>query len=370
METRVLRLKRSWSYYQHDGNLELSSIPERTRLRLTGEPKKLVLLLRALEAGVPLADSVEHLSRASQVKPAAVESLLARLGSYGALVEAEPIRSDESDLYDRQARFFDLFERDGLSGKDFDRALRHRKVLMVGLGGYGTQLALLCSRIGIRRIVAIDPDRIELTNLSRQVLYTRSDLGERKIDVARRALTQVDPEIEFEGHADLILEPDALTPYLDDVALVFNTFGYPPNPSLEAVAIAAGRAGIPHLLAGGSWVGPLTIPGETACYWCLLSHRELAGVIQTSMGRYLHRTPDQPAGGVFAPRISVTVGIAVWEASRFLSGIDRPASLDGVLAFDLFNYARAPLIRVPRNPDCPVCSEWRPKTGKEVEDRD
>src|SRR2546421_13051075 len=72
----------------------------------------------------------------------------------------------------------------------FTPALFERSLLVVGLGGNGTHLALAAVRMGFARVVGVDCDLVSESNLSRQVLYTRGDVGRRKAEAAGEALAR------------------------------------------------------------------------------------------------------------------------------------------------------------------------------------
>jgi molybdopterin/thiamine biosynthesis adenylyltransferase len=85
----------------------------------------------------------------------------------------------------------DYFETQSLIERfdsSFADTVTRKSLLLVGLGGNGTHLALAAVRMGFAEVVGVDCDFVSPSNLSRQVLYNRSDLGQRKADVARRVL--------------------------------------------------------------------------------------------------------------------------------------------------------------------------------------
>jgi hypothetical protein len=318
-------------------------------------------LLSALQTGVPADRATELLAERAGLPPRSVARVLATLQARDALVLADraPTARDADTLYDRQVRFFEIFGGGGATGSLLNERLQGRKVLIAGLGGYGSWIALLCSRIGIRTIVGLDHDKVELSNLSRQVLYRRADVGALKVEACRRMLREVDESIRFDGHAVRIGCPGDVEAYLQGVDFVFNPFGYiapgtQGDTALEHVAIASLRAGLPSLVLGGSWIGPLTVPGRTACYWCLLSLSPVLDVVKASMpGRGARFTPS------FAPRIAASTAVAVWEAARFLSGMDVAPTLHNVITLDLYGYRKQALLPVPINAECGLCGEYQ-----------
>jgi len=140
------------------------------------------------------------------------------------LYPAPPSPAPKADAtYDRQARWF------GDRGQDH---LAKMKVGVVGAGGVGLPLVTMLSRIGVGTLVVIDPDRVEPTNLPRLAEATRLDalmplrrikafegladrLSRRKVDLARRVARRANPNIDFTGIAENVIEPDAAKALLD-----------------------------------------------------------------------------------------------------------------------------------------------------------
>ncbi|MFT4060483.1 MAG: ThiF family adenylyltransferase [Legionella sp.] len=135
-------------------------------------------------------------------------------------------KSPEDTLYDRQIRFLDSFETNQFNGEVFNKNLQNRKVVIVGLGAYGTWLTLHCARLGIKNIVGIDHDVVELSNLHRQVLYSKDDVGLGKALSCSKKLTEVDQTIKFHSVCKKIEDEFDLVPYLEGADLIFNAFGY------------------------------------------------------------------------------------------------------------------------------------------------
>ena len=73
--------------------------------------------------------------------------------------------------------------------------LRAAKVLIVGAGGLGAPAALYLAAAGVGTIGLVDPDRVDRSNLQRQVLYTEADLGQPKVQAAARHLTAINPNV-------------------------------------------------------------------------------------------------------------------------------------------------------------------------------
>ena len=96
-----------------------------------------------------------------------------------------------NDRYQRQIRLANF-------GQTGQKALLETKVLIVGCGGLGCPVALYLTRGGVRQIGLADGDKVDLTNLHRQVLYTESSVGDLKVHAAKEALLNGDEELEID----------------------------------------------------------------------------------------------------------------------------------------------------------------------------
>ncbi len=92
-------------------------------------------------------------------------------------------------------------------GPEGQQLLRRARVLLVGVGGLGSPIALYLTGAGVGTLGLVDDDVVSLTNLHRQVLYGESLLGRSKAEEAARRLTDLNPEVKIEVHAER-LTPD------------------------------------------------------------------------------------------------------------------------------------------------------------------
>ena len=83
-------------------------------------------------------------------------------------------------------------------GADAARRLRQSRVLLVGLGGLGSPAALSLAGAGIGSVVCVDFDRVDLSNLQRQVLFGDADVGRWKVEAARDRLHAMAPSLDIE----------------------------------------------------------------------------------------------------------------------------------------------------------------------------
>ena len=82
-------------------------------------------------------------------------------------------------------------------GEEGQRRLKNSHVIVIGLGGLGCASATYLTAAGVGHITLVDFDRVELSDLNRQVLYWEEDIGEKKVLVAQRKLSKLNPTIEI-----------------------------------------------------------------------------------------------------------------------------------------------------------------------------
>jgi molybdopterin/thiamine biosynthesis adenylyltransferase/rhodanese-related sulfurtransferase len=94
-------------------------------------------------------------------------------------------------------------------GQEGQARLKAARIVVVGAGGLGAPVLLYLAAAGVGRITVIDPDRVHLSNLQRQVLYTTEDVGKPKVDAALARLSALNPEIELRIYSDYFREENA-----------------------------------------------------------------------------------------------------------------------------------------------------------------
>jgi adenylyltransferase/sulfurtransferase len=222
-------------------------------------------------------------------------------------------------------------------------------VLVVGLGALGCPATLALARAPLERLTLVDPDRIEHSNLQRQVLFTDGDIGALKVETAATRLAGSVPRIEAlatrldaTNAAQLIAGHDFVIDACDDPQTKF---------LINAVALAAGR---PFSYGGVTRTGGLAmavVPGKTACLACVFPEAPAAGLVE--------RTADASGGGcqqqgIVAPVAGVIGFVQALHALGALghAEAERPGRL---LAYDLHG-VRWRVIEARRDPACAVCS--------------
>jgi bacteriocin biosynthesis cyclodehydratase domain-containing protein len=316
-------------------------------------------LLRALADG----GSVETLAAVCGHPREDVEAAVAELDGLGLLErpgDRDPALLDPESLarYDRQLAYF-AHVRPGEASR-MQAALARAHVVIVGVGGLGTWTASALASAGVGTLTLIDDDRVELSNLNRQVLYRRADVGRRKAEVAAAALTAFNPACDVRPRVQRITGAAVMAKAARGGDLIVDTADWPPYEIGRWINRAALDLGIPWIAAAQfpPWirVGPLYVPGRTACLEC-----------QERAGRQAHPLYDELAEmrrgtETYAATLGPASGIAGaaigMEVLHLLTGAAEPATAGAAVLLDLrtLTTRREP---VERDPECPECGAAR-----------
>jgi len=229
-------------------------------------------------------------------------------------------------------------------GVEGQERLRAAHALVIGAGGLGCPASLYLAASGIGRLTIADADRVDLTNLQRQILYRTDSVGMTKVDAARTALAALNPEVELitlqkRLHAD---DLPGLVARADIVLDCSDNF---------ATRHAVNRACVAHakpLVSGAAirfdaqlMVFDLRKP-DAPCYSCLFPEEGEVEDVQCSVM------------GVFAPMTGVIGALQAMEAIKLVIGIG--ATPGGKLLLLDAKNSEWRSVRVAKDPQCAVCS--------------
>jgi molybdopterin-synthase adenylyltransferase len=234
-----------------------------------------------------------------------------------------------------------LLDEIGIEGQQ--RALA-ASVLIIGAGGLGSPAALYLAAAGIGRLVLVDDDDVDLTNLQRQVMHTTARVGRPKVESAREALLQINPEIEVVALRERV-DDARLAELVPQAAVVLDC------SDNFATRHAVNRACVAHKvpLVSGAVIrfdGQVSVfdarRADSPCYSCLFPQDQaFTDAACSSMG-------------VFAPLVGVVGAMQAAEALKLAMQVGQ--SLAGRLLLLDGRAMEWTSIHLSRNPACPVCS--------------
>ncbi len=137
-----------------------------------------------------------------------------------------------------------------LIGEDNLQALKASSVAVVGLGGVGSFAAEAIARCGVGRMILIDKDRVDITNINRQLIALQSTVGEYKVDVMKKRIADINPEANIDTYAVAYTAGTADTFIFAGVDVIIDAIDSI-DDKVELISRAT-RAGIPILSCMGA----------------------------------------------------------------------------------------------------------------------
>ena len=245
-----------------------------------------------------------------------------------------------SDYYARQRILPEI-------GPEGQQRLAAASVLVVGCGALGTVQAELLARAGVGRLTVVDRDRVDITNLQRQLLYDQSDAEQRRLKAPAAAdrLRAINPGITIEPRV-LSVGPRTIRGLVQGRGLVMD--GTDNVETRYVINDACVQAGIPWVYGGAVGTEGLVmgvLPGTGPCLRCAFPDPPAAGTLATC-----------DTAGVLASTTATVAALQVATGLRLLLA-------DGHTAGRLTSIdpwaARFHTITVPRDPSCPCCAQRR-----------
>lgn len=231
-------------------------------------------------------------------------------------------------------------------GREGQRRLKSGRVLVIGVGGLGSPVALYLAAAGVGTIGLADADTVAPSNLQRQVLYDSADAGRLKVDRACERLAALNPCVDLAAHRSRFAPgvADGMLRGYDFVIDASDNF-----PTKFLVADVCHRLAVPYSHAGvlGFMAQTMTVlPGRTACYRCVFDAPP---------------PPDAAAAGPMGYVPGVIGSIQAGEALRFLLGAGSLLT-DRLLKFDGLS-ATFRTVAVGRQPGCRLCGAQAAAAG-------
>ncbi len=235
-----------------------------------------------------------------------------------------------------------LLEELGIEGQ---QRLMAAHALVIGAGGLGSPAALYLGTAGVGRITLVDHDRVDLTNLQRQIAHSLARVGQPKALSAREAIAAINPEPEVRA-ITLRADPRLLDELVGQADVVLDCCdNFATRQAINAACVKHGKP----LVSGAAirFDGQLAVydtrDDSSPCYACVFPPTDEFEETRCA------------TLGVFAPLVGIIGAVQAAEALKLLSGAGTP--LAGRLQMVDARSMEWTELRVPRNAACPVCSQ-------------
>ncbi|HVK38410.1 MAG TPA: molybdopterin-synthase adenylyltransferase MoeB [Candidatus Kapabacteria bacterium] len=250
-------------------------------------------------------------------------------------MDAQTLSNDEIRRYSRHL----LLPEIGMEGQ---RRLKSTSVLLIGAGGLGSPVALYLAAAGVGRITLVDSDVVDESNLQRQVLHGTAALGRPKIDSARERLADINPHVKLETVRENFTSANAMTIAAGHDLIIDGTDNFPTRYLSNDVAVFLG---LPNIYGSiFRFEGQVSVfwSERGPCYRCLFPEPPPPGMV-----------PSCAEGGVLGILPGVIGTLQATEAIKVLTGIGEPL-IGRLMLYDALAM-RFRELKVPKDPNCPVC---------------
>lgn len=227
-------------------------------------------------------------------------------------------------------------------GEPGQQKLLSSMVLIIGAGGLGSPAALYLAAAGIGTIGIVDADKVELSNLHRQILHHTTDVGREKVKSAEAKMQAINPDVTIRTYnqrvkagniRQIITEYDFVIDASDNFATKFLI-----NDACFFEKVSFSHAGVLRL--DGQLI--TVLPGETTCYRCIFNTPPSADAV-----------PPSSQAGLLGVLPGVIGTLQATEAIKYLLGIGNLLT-ETLLTYDLLKMEFRK-VHFSRNPDCPLC---------------
>ncbi len=294
----------------------------------------------------------------------AVTDLVSQLEELGLLEDAaddDLIADSTIERFDRQLRYFSDITT-GPTPSRCQARLAEARIVVLGVGGLGGSSALALACCGVGKMLLIDGDRVEESNLNRQILYSEADVGRPKVEVAAERLSAFNSAMEIATLPERVEGEEHMAEAIAGCDVVIDAADWPAHEIEIWANRACFAAGIPYITMSHfppiARVGPLYVPGETGCFACqIAAYRRQYPLFDVAVEQ--RRAKAAPAA-TLGPACVLIGGQVGLDVMHLLTGLAEPSTKGVGHIYDLrtMEVEREPVVP---EPGCEVCGHLPPR---------
>ena len=229
-------------------------------------------------------------------------------------------------------------------GRAGQERLKAGSALLIGAGGLGSPLALYLAAAGVGRIGIVEFDKIDETNLQRQILYGTSQVGQSKLQRAQERLADLNPAITIEPFEEPLTSANALELFARYDVVADGTDNFPTRYLVNDACVLTGKPNVyGSIFRFEGQISVFNYQGGP-CYRCLYSEPPPPGLV-----------PSCAEGGVLGVLPGVVGALQANEVIKALLGLGEVAA-GRLVIYDALKLSFRQL-KLRRNPQCVVCGE-------------
>lgn len=295
-----------------------------------------------------------------------IEEALQELNRLGFLYDNTT--SEESSLskiqrerYKANLNYFSAFSDLSLNQHEYQERLLQSRVTIIGVGAYGSSILANLTGLGVGKIRIVDFDRIELSNLNRQFLYSEADIGELKIIKAKEFVTGVNSDIEVEAINMQVSSTDDIEQIIKGSDLVVLAADQPLFILQRWVNDVCIKNNIPFMSGGinltlGSFF--TVIPGVSACIDCMhIERTKMTEEYPMILENFLLANNRFPTATI-TPNLLLVTSMMAADIVFILTNLNPVNSLGNFVTIDFRNFEKT-VRSFSRQDECPICGDCK-----------
>ncbi|SEP37762.1 HesA/MoeB/ThiF family protein [Propionispora vibrioides] len=229
-------------------------------------------------------------------------------------------------------------------GVDGQEKIIDSKVLIVGMGGLGSPIATYLAACGVGTIGLVEFDTVDLSNLQRQIIYSTSQIGKLKVQVAEQRLRDINPNTNIIKYNNVLTEKNYANIFANFDYIIDATDNLATRYLINDASISLGKKYVYGSIY--NFEGKVSIFGakDGPCYRCLFPEPPNAQNIPGSLEL-----------GVFGILPGVIGAIQATEVIKLICGVGEPL-IGKLLIYDALDMVFKK-VNIRKNPNCPICSK-------------
>jgi adenylyltransferase/sulfurtransferase len=230
-----------------------------------------------------------------------------------------------------------------VGGKGQKKLLASR-VFIVGAGGLGCPVGYYLAAAGVGALGIVDNDDVELSNLQRQIAHNVNTLGKPKVESVKKTFENLNPDVNVNAMKERITRDNIMDLIKDYDVVVDGSDNFPTRYLINDACVMLGKPLVSGAILRFEGQVSTILPHDGHCYRCLFEEPPPPGLV-----------PSCQEAGVLGVMPGVVGALQATEVLKLLLGVGRP------LRNELLIYNALSLefrkVKVPRNPECPICGE-------------
>lgn len=326
----------------HENILEFFLSDIRTQVRIKVESDTILEIVSGLDGTRTFSEILADL----EINDSVTESHLVQLFDFllkksVLVIDGKTSSLERYDSFRRVIHFLENYSSDFEDLQFMWTNIRNANVVIIGLGAVGSWVTINLAQSGVKKFVLMDKDKVEITNLHRQLGYTESDIGSLKTDALEKRLMQLSDDIVVKK-INAFLDGQALFDNLNgEYDLIINCAD---KPSVDQTSLWVGeycmKKNIPHIIGGGynlhlSLVGQTIIPYQTACVKCYEKQLKKINAIDIAHVKKME-TANRKIGS-FGPLCALNASLIGIEAIKVLTKKIPPVNVNRRGEFNIYS---------------------------------